>query len=123
EVRSVEFIGTLRVLIENQVLFGRRGPIKYVIAAGDFQNLIRGVALSTLLVALLCTLNSGKHHSVRAFVRKRRQQYVIDHAENRGGRTDPQRERSDRHGGKSSALTYCPHRIPKIEPQCFDACQ
>ncbi len=56
---------------------------------------------------------------LRIRVRKRLHHDVIDHAENRRGRPNPQRQRKYRDRRKSRRLPQIPRRIPNILPQRF----
>ena len=91
-------------------------PIKYMILLHIVQKLRPAEPRPPSGLRSFRVVNLHGHESLRIRVRKRLHQDVFNHAENRRGRPDSQRQRDHRHRRKSRSLSQIPQRIPDILP-------
>ncbi len=95
----------------------RDHPIKYVILLHIIQKLCPRVPSPSPGLAPFRVMDLHRIEPLRIRVGERLHHDVIDHAENCGGRPNPQRQRKYRDRRKSRRLPQVPQGIPDILPQ------
>src|ERR1051326_8635015 len=100
DVGAVQHFDAFTVFVKDGNFGGGGDTVKNLILRGQFQIFVGGVALTIAFFAAGRIVNARKDHAVGAFVGKRLQQDVVDHAEDGSGGADTQRQGGDGNGGE-----------------------